>query len=312
MRKLLIAVGVLLTAAVLFVGGAAFFFAQRADYLWSPDVPTPAFTAQHPRVLFDEGHDNASTIGLAGRYWPFGRLLRADGFEVERGTAVFTADALAGVRVLVIANAAGAPKPQFFGLNLPVNTDKNRSDPAFTAAEIQVVRTWVEAGGSLLLIADHAPFGAAAAAMAGAFGVIMHQGFVEVPGERSDPLLFSAANGRLGVHPVLTGAGPGDAITRVMTYTGQSLDGPTGAVVLLRLPPTAIEAVPSGEGLAEQRAGAAQALALEIGRGRVVVLGEGGMVTAQVYGREHYGISAADNDNRQFVLNTMRWLARAF
>ena len=162
-----------------------------------------------------------------------------------------------------------------------------------------------------IAIADHAPFGAAAAAMASAFGVIMHQGFVEVPGERSDPLLFSAGNGRLGVHPILAGAGFGDAITRVMTYTGQSLDGPTDAIVLLRLPPAAMEAVPSGEGLAEQRAGAAQGLALEIGRGRVVVLGEGGMVTAQVYGREHYGISAADNDNRQFVLNAMRWLARA-
>ena len=311
MKKLLIAVGGCVAAAFAFVVGAAFFFAQRADYGWSPDVRTPAFTAQHPRVLFDEGHDNASTIGLAGRYCPFGRLLRADGFDVERGTSAITADVLAGVRVLVIANATGAPKPQFFGLNLPVSTDEKRGDPAFTTAEVRVVRRWVEAGGSLLLIADHAPFGAAAAAMAGAFGVIMHQGFVEVPGERSDPLLFSTGNGRLGVHPILTGADPEDAITRVMTYTGQSLDGPTDANVLLRLPPAAMEAVPAGEGLSEQRAGAAQGLALEIGRGRVVVLGEAGMVTAQVYGREHYGVSAADNNNRQFVLNTMRWLARA-
>jgi hypothetical protein len=122
----------------------------------------------------------------------------------------------------------------------------------------------------LLLIADHAPFGAAAAALAGAFGVVVHQGFVEVPGERSDPLLFSAGNRRLGVHPILAGAGSGDAITRVMTYTGQSLGGPSAARVLLRLPPEAMEAVPPGEGLAEQRAGAAQGLALEIGRRRVV------------------------------------------
>jgi hypothetical protein len=36
------------------------------------------------------------------------------------------------------------------------------------------------------------------------------------------------------------------------------------------------------------------------------------MATAQVYGREGYGLSAADNDDRQSVLNTMRWLVRAF
>jgi hypothetical protein len=34
------------------------------------------------------------------------------------------------------------------------------------------------------------------------------------------------------------------------------------------------------------------------------------MVTAQVSGRVQYGINIADNDNRQFVLNVMRWLSR--
>jgi hypothetical protein len=311
LKKLLIACGVCVVAAFLFVASAAFFFAQRADYGWTPGVSTPTFTTERPRVLFDEGHNNASSISLSGRYWPFGRLLRTDGFELERGTTPFTAESLAGVRVLVIANAAGAPKPQFFGLNLPVATNKLRSDPAFAAAEVSTIRAWVERGGSLLLIADHSPFGAAASAMAQAFGVTMHKGFVEVPGERSDPLLFSVENGRIGSHPILTGAAPGDAIRRVMTYTGQSLDGPNDASVLLRLPPSAVEGVPSEDAIAERRAGVAQGLALQTGQGRVVVLGEGGMVTAQVYRGEHYGISAADNDNRQFVLNVMRWLARA-
>jgi hypothetical protein len=214
--------------------------------------------------------------------------------------------------VLVVANASGAPKRQMFGINLPVPTDKKRSAPAFTPEEVAAVHAWVERGGALLLIADHAPFGEAAAALAEAFGVNMHKGFVEVPGEVSDPLLFSVENGRLGRHPILEGDGSGSAVSRVMTYTGQSLDGPPSATVLLRLPATAVEAVPAGDGaLVERPAGAAQGLAFEAGRGRVVVLGEGGMVTAQVNRRVPYGINEPGNNNRRFVLNVMRWLCRS-
>jgi hypothetical protein len=299
-------------ASFVFVAGTAFFSAQRADYGWTPAISRPAFTAEHPRVLFDEGHHNASTAGFSGRYWPFARLLRADGYDLVRSRCVFTADALAGARILVIANACGAPKPQFFGLNLPVPTDRRRKDPAFTREEIEAVRAWVEGGGSLLLIADHAPFGEAAFDLGAALGVTMHKGAVEVPGEVSDPLLFSAVNGRLGSHPILTGGGPGDTVSRVMTYTGQSLDGPPGATVLLRLPGSARESVPVADGATSERpAGPAQGLAFELGSGRVVVLGEAGMVTAQVAGRIPYGTNTPGNDNARFVLNAMRWLVRA-
>jgi len=64
-----------------------------------------------------------------------------------------------------------------------------------------------------------------------------------------------------------------------------------------------------GDSLAQRPAGPAQGLAFELGRGRVVVLGEGGMLTAQVNRRVRYGINAPGNDNQQFVLNVMRWLS---
>jgi hypothetical protein len=315
MRKLLrraaLTLAVLAAASFLFVAGSAFFFAQRADYGWAPAISRPAFTTEHPRVLFDEGHGNASTAGFAGRYWPFARLLRADGYAVERGHAAFSVDSLRRARVLVIANASGAPKPQLFGLNVPVPTRGHRRDPAFAPAEIEAVRAWVEAGGSLLLIADHAPFGEAAFDLGAALGVTMHKGAVEVPGEASDPLLFSAGNGRLGSHPILAGDGPAGTVSRVMTYTGQSLDGPPDAAVLLRLPATAREAVPLGDGgTVERPAGPAQGIAFELGRGRVVVLGEAGIATAQVASRVPYGMNTHDNDNARFVRNAMAWLAR--
>jgi len=310
MKKVLVIIGACVVAVLLLFLGTAFFLAQRADYGWDPAIATPSFTDAHPRVLIDEGHHNASLAGITGRYWPFARLLRADGYSVKRGRELFTPGYLDGVQVLVIANASGAPKPQVFGMNIPIHTSLKRSDPAFAAAEIQLIRSWVEQGGSLLLIADHAPFGEAAAGLSSALGVTMHKGFVEVPDETSDPLLFSRDNGRLGDHPIVNGDQPGTAVRRIMTYTGQSLDGPTGATMLLRLPETAVEYVPQGDTLVQRPAGLAQGLALELGKGRIVVLGEGAMVTAQVNRRLPYGMNTADNDNCQFVLNVMHWLSR--
>ena len=109
----------------------------------------------------------------------------------------------------MIANAAGAPKHQVFGINIPIEDTggRQRSDPAFADDEIEAIRRWVENGGSLLLIADHAPFGQAAAGLSSAFGVTMHKGFVEIPNERSDPVVYSTENGLLGNHPIVRGNG---------------------------------------------------------------------------------------------------------
>ena len=236
MRKIVVMVGTSVIVLLLLVAAIAVFRAQRADYGWDPAFATPAFTSTHPRVFIDQAHYSASTAGVGGRYWPFARLLGADGYDVQKGTDRFSQGSLDGVQVLVMANAAGAPKPQFLGINIPVRTSKKRDGPAFTAGEIEVVRAWVERGGSLLLIADHAPFGAASEALAASFGVKMYQGFIEGPNEQSDPLLFSKENGRLGDHPSLCGDSPETTVRRVMTFTGQSLDGPAEASVCTGCP----------------------------------------------------------------------------
>ena len=180
MKKILIIIGGIILAAPFLVGAiAAFFFAQRADYGWDPSVAAPTYTSSHPRVIIDQAHCNASTAGFASRYWPFARLLRADGYQVRKGMSAFVPASLDASDVLVIANAAGALKHQFFGVNipLPAGSDGDRNAPAFTTDEIKSVYSWVQNGGSLLLIADHAPFGAAAAGLAEAFGVKMYKTF---------------------------------------------------------------------------------------------------------------------------------------
>jgi hypothetical protein len=308
-RVLLISLASILGLFMLIIGITA-YRAQRADYGWNPVVASPTFKSTHPRVVIDQAHNNASTAGWTNRYWPLARLLRNDGYDVHKGTIPFSHGSLDSITILVIVNASGAPKPQFLGINIPVSTDKRREDAAFTSEEVREVYSWVEKGGSLLLIADHAPFGAASADLADAFGVKMHKGFVEIPNELSDPLLFSEDNHRLGNHAILSGEGPETTVRKVMTFTGQSLDGPDNAALLLKLPDSAIEYVADGgDDLKSQPAGKAQGLALECGKGRVVVLGEAAMLTAQVAEGQPFGMNIPGNDNRQLALNIMHWLS---
>lgn len=311
-------VGITLGVAVLAAVGLGAFLQrdfQRAIIGWRPVLAGPPLASAAQRVLVDGAHHNASQPGFGQRFQPFATLLEADGFAVERLERPLDAAALAGVSVFVTANPSGAAKPQMFGLNLPGGDGGDRGAPAFTRAEIDALVVWVEAGGSLLLVADHAPFGAAARELAEALGVTMGCGFVEVPDELSDPLEFSRANERLGEHAILPREGA-ERVQRVQTFTGQSLRGPADAVALLRLPANAIEYVPpprEQDGpveIREQPSGPAQGLAFERGRGRVVVLGEAAMLTAQTFRGQPFGMDPAVNDNQQFALNTLHWLAR--
>lgn len=173
MKKMLLRVSVGILAVALCGLAYGMYIAQRVDLGWQPKVAGPAFPRVRPHVLVDEAHYNSSTGGFGGRYRPLARLLTENGYEVRRGTEAFTLPSLAEVDILVIANAAGSPKPPFMGLNPPVIMAKDRGTPAFTAAEIQNVAAWVKQGGSLLLIADHAPFVAASEHLAAAFQIRM-------------------------------------------------------------------------------------------------------------------------------------------
>lgn len=322
---------------------------QGPDTTWAPTIARPAFTRGGPRVGIDEAHQNFHTV--AGRYGPFARLLARDGYRVSASTQPFTSRSLAAFQVLVIANARGGDDLE------------SAANPAFTAEERAAVREWVRGGGSLLLIADHAPFGSAAEALSREFGVEMSQGFtLDTAAGRSDGnpsfLHFSRQNGLLGQHPILEGRDPSERVSTVRSFTGQSLSIPAGAAALLRLSPTAQDrAPPTAEEARDQAArrqrmvdsimaamragtrdstvvvatpvqamgparfssaaGRAQGVALAFGAGRVVVLGEAAMLSAQVIeipGREtmRMGMNVPGSDDQQFALNVMHWLSRLF
>jgi hypothetical protein len=288
-------------AIALALAGTAVAEKQHADARFTPKMSHPAYVTNGPVVAVDEGHRNFHT--LEDKYAPFGKLLAADGYRVRASAAPFSAQSLAGVNVLVVANAR----------------DSVQGTAAFTPDEIAAVRQWVENGGSLLLIADHAPFGLAARPLAAAFGVDMAAGFVVVRQSGRITANIDFRGRQLGVHPILAGRDPSERVRAVKSFTGQSVGIPAGAVGLLLLPSGAlglfkqedIQTLAQGGSVPGMHVGGrAQAVALSVGRGRVVVAGEAAMFTEQIIpdlGR--VGLTA--EDDQQFALNVLHWLSRA-
>ncbi|MFN0150392.1 MAG: hypothetical protein ACKVU1_06730 [bacterium] len=293
---------------------------QIADSTFHVTVARPAFAEEPLRVMFDEVHHNFHT--LEGRYRPFAELLEQDGCVLASGTEAFTQPFLSGFDLVVIANAMGDDPG--------VGTAATVSRPAFTREEIEAVHGWVEAGGRLLLIAGHTPFGEAAACLAERFGVDMGRGYtldrtLMLAGQESPFVMdFTRESGTLGDHPILDGREASETIARVIAFTGQSLRGPRESTPLLLLSPDALDLPAAAQAAAEDveeirrqalpAAGRSVAVALVAGRGRVVVVGEPGMLTAEIVSEpdrepQRIGMNVAGTDNPQFVLNIVRWLA---
>ncbi|HEX5876295.1 MAG TPA: hypothetical protein VFY60_16715 [Pyrinomonadaceae bacterium] len=276
---------------------------QQADPEFDTSVESPAYKKEGPRVMFDEAHHNFHTI--EGRYKPFFELLMNDGYRVVRNRQPFAKTMLSGFKVLVIANALGAEE----------DDDEGADSSAFTEEEIQAVNDWVKGGGALLLIADHAPFGGAAAALASKFGVESSKGWTFDP-QNSVPdspshLIFSRENKLLASHPITEGRGEAERLNVLRSFTGQSFKGPNESMPILKLADTAKDSPDRERQTTVSAAGRAQAVALKFGKGRVVVQGEAAMLSAQIAGAEKrpMGMNVPGYDNKQYVLNLMHWLS---
>ncbi|HKO63450.1 MAG TPA: hypothetical protein VJV03_19960 [Pyrinomonadaceae bacterium] len=290
-------------AAAVLIACASAGGQQIADPGFDVQVDNPAYAKNFPRVLFDEAHNNFHTS--TGRYKPFADLIFSDGYQVSVNRRPFSKESLRTHKILVIANALGAEDLD----------EDGAENPAFTDDEVKTVHDWVRGGGALLLIADHAPFGGAAESLAKQFGVSMSKGFVR-DSEHSDPdapglLIFSRENKLLLDHPITTGRSNEERINRVITFTGQALKGPEGSVEFMKLGPAAVD-IPSRESTTRVPVGGhAQGIAFKFGKGRVVVMGEAAMLSAQLAGprRAPMGMNVPGSDNRQLALNIMRWLS---
>jgi hypothetical protein len=287
---------------------------QLSDPGFDPAVARPAYQpGSGPQMLFDEAHFNFHTAG--GRYRAFADLLRQDGYRISPNRERFTLGTLRRYDLLVIANALGA-----------ADLESPAADaPAFTADEATAVDEWVRAGGALLLITDHQPTGGAAQILADRFGVQMSDALVvdktaghHLDGYMEFNLEFTRANGLLAAHAITAGRDSTERVGRVVAFGGQSLRGPPESNCFLALGPAAFDFhVASSE--RTSAAGRCMGLALRHGRGRVVIMGEAGMLSAQRVEEDGpsgktshpWGMNWPGLDNRQLALNICHWLTGA-
>lgn len=291
---------------------------QLPDSAFNPPVARPAFAAgKGPTLCLDEAHHNFHT--LDNRFYAFGTLARRDGFRVSASRAPFTAQSLARCRLLVISNAQ--PNDDAW------DTYPDPTPSAFTAAEVAAVRAWVERGGALLLIADHMPLGGAAATLASAFDVSFTDGFAvkrfasEAARDSSfgTPTLFRRTDGTLAPHAITRGRDSSEAVSQVRSFTGQAFRAAPGVLQpVMVLPADFVSLEPriawqfKGDTPARDVGGWLQGGTRTVGRGRAAFFGEAAMFSAQVAGprRRPMGMNAPmAEQNPQFVLNVLRWLA---
>lgn len=286
-------------------------FQAVTDSGFNTTVARPAYLNHRPSVLFDEAHNNPDTS--FGTYKPFVDLISNDGYKVVPAKKAFSKKSLSDCRVLVIVNASGPPG--------------HRDSSAFTEEECYVVREWLKQGGALLLVTTHAPFSSAASELSKRFDVELTKGFtidtVHYNKELQDQteIVFTREDALLGDHPITRGRDAVERINRVISFSGTSLKGPVGGASLLKLSNTAMDVVPpegrpasANEAPTDHKtvsaAGRAQAIALQFGKGRVVVVGEAAMLTAQITPQGfHFGMNVSGFDNRQLALNIMHWLS---
>lgn len=270
--------------------------APDAGATFDPVVAHPAYTQRpRPRILVDEGHLNTHRAG--GRYRPLAQLLQRDGFSVLSADGRVTAASLRTGDLFVTVNPLGyrgllQHLANVAGFERTVRFDAN----AFADAEIDALFQWVNDGGRALIVADHAPAGLAARRLAARFGVEMTNLWTEDRGATT--IAFTRENGGLADHPLTNGRGPAERVEAVATFTGQSLKPPPAGATILKLSADARGYTyrRSRESEGRPAAGLAQCVALTVGRGRVVVMGEASALVS------------AQGDNRQFALNIMHWL----
>ena len=307
-------------------------------FRFHPDDPAFDLGAG-PRVCIDGAHRNFHT--LRGRYAPFGTLLEADGFAVVQLEVSFDSIALSPCGVLVIANPGqreGGVPPSY------------PHEAAFTKAEADALFRWVRMGGAVLLIVDHPPYAGAAAGLASLFGFQLFDGYVGpstdspngtmVFGRLDEDAIRASSEeygipyeafrrtigdpGSLADHVITRGRAATEAVETVVTFTGTAFF-PSGDVEpLLLLGPAATGVVALGWNVPEAApeeyplfpmSGWLQGGVRRIAHGKVAVLGEAAMCSAQWAGAQRIPMGMNmpfASENARFCLNVVRWLAGVY
>jgi hypothetical protein len=172
---------------------------QMPDRSFRPMIEDRAYAlGTGPVVCYDEGHGNAHELNES--FWPFGDLVRRDGYVV-RMVSTLDPQTLVECRVVMVAS------------------------PRSRIANADEIRGRVEQGGSLLLIADRDSV-AAISDLAAAFGV----GFSDAP---AAPARFRSADNTLRRHAIARGRHVKESAANVAVFAGLAMQAPATAEPLL-------------------------------------------------------------------------------
>ena len=288
----------LLISLLLCLGQSPLFSQQRADQSIEITVEEPTYSGNGPVIAIDGGHNNFHK--LDGRFEPFGRLMKLDGYGVQ-DIQTFEPDELEKIEVLVISNPLHESN---------LGSWKNPCPSAFTGQEIKDLKKWVKNGGRLLLIADHMPFGGAAQELGKAFGFEYANAFTMKNGNSWPPDLFEKSNGTLEEHEITKN------IPSLAAFTGSAFKAPKDATILSRFPTSHHVLLPevawkfNKRTPTESSADYVHGAIKQVGKGRVAVFSEAAMFTAQIANNGNkMGFNAdAAKYNQQFIIQLMRWL----
>ncbi len=285
-----------LSLSLLLYGGWL-FSQQVADTVYQYAIPQPRYeNGQGSIVQVDAAHHNFHTIG--DRYAPFARLLRQDGYQVISNEEMISPAVLKRGKIFVISNALDSTE----SWELPAHS-------AFSVLEINTLNTWVKNGGSLFLIADHMPFAGAAADLARSFGFEFMNCYA-LDNRRRSAARFYKGNQTLADHEITRG------IDTVVTFTGSAFHIPKGATGLLALQHFTLLFPKIAAHFEEdtpmmESTGYYQGACMPYGNGRIVVMGEAAMFSAQLADADRKPVGMnhpAASQNAPFLLRIMHWL----
>ena len=268
----------------------------------------PAWGAGEGPLIVFSAHN--SVFVKQGSHEPLANLAKGDGFRIATRESALPGDA----NILVLINNYLATYKSFPAMEPP---------SAFSAPEIDAVKKWVEAGGSLLMLADHAPLGGGASQLGAALGFTFLNGHVAENKSADNGYAHVILDFRRGFglnenHPIADGSTGRRKIDRFFAFGGQAFIPPPGATTLLTIPDgwsAFFTYNLRGELASAPRidaSGMAQGAVAELGKGRVAVFGEAGAFSAQIVnGATRIGFDTPEGaDNPEFILALLRWLAR--
>ena len=283
---------------------------QLPDMEFHFQINKPAFDkTKGPKLLIDKAH---SPYLEQGSYEPFLRMVRDDGFRADYLETKITPQTLEDVQILVIVNSYHEDYGQFSIMQPP---------SAYSSDEINIIRDWVNGGGRLMIIADHAPFAGGSSALAEAFGFTFFNGYVF---EKSSLpygygyINYQENNGLNLKNPVISGKFIEEEIDRFFTFNGTAFIPPANATRLLTVPAGYVAVMTQYIRREMETApkidvsGMSQGSTLIANKGRLAVFGEAAAFTAQITDKtKRTGMNNPKaSQNPLLVLATMRWLAQ--